>query len=309
VSTSPDAVIVWQPGRALDVRGTLAPLRRGAGDPAHRPAPDGAIWRTTLAPTGAATLRITTDRAGGEVRAEAWGPGADWAVGGVPDLLGARDDDSGYDDVLTPPLREVRRRHGGLRVGRTGRVLEALVPAVLEQKVTGTEAHRSWRELLWRFGAPAPGPAPTGMRVIPSARQVAAIPSWEWHRAGVGPQRSATAVRVSQVAGRLEECVDLPVPEAHRRLQLIPGVGPWTSAEVAQRALGDADAVSVGDFNLPKLVGFALAGERGTDDARMLELLEPFRPHRYRVVRLLELAGPRPERRGPRFAPRDYRSM
>ncbi|MDX6272931.1 MAG: hypothetical protein QOJ92_141 [Frankiales bacterium] len=307
--TTPTAAIVWRPGRALDVSGTLSPLRRGHGDPTHRVAADGAIWRTTLAPTGGATLRITTHAPSGEVRAEAWGPGADWAVGGVPDLLGARDDDSGYDEVLTPPLRQVHRRHGGLRVGRTSRVLEALLPAVLEQKVTGTEAHRSWRELLWRFGSPAPGPAPSGMRVVPSPSRLTMIPSWDWHRAGVGPQRSATAVRVSRVAGRLEECVELPLPEAHRRLQLVPGVGPWTSAEVAQRALGDADAVSVGDYNLPKLVGFALAGERGADDARMLELLEPFRPHRYRVVRLLELAGPRPERRAPRFAPRDYRSI
>jgi 3-methyladenine DNA glycosylase/8-oxoguanine DNA glycosylase len=147
------------------------------------------------------------------------------------------------------------------------------------------------------------------MRVVPDPAAWAAIPSWEWHRAGVGPQRSATVMRAVRVAGRLEECADLPLPEAHRRMQSVTGIGPWTSAEVAQRALGDADAVSVGDFHLSKLVGFALAGERGADDARMLELLEPFRPHRYRVVRLLELAGPRPERRGPRFAPRDFRSI
>jgi 3-methyladenine DNA glycosylase/8-oxoguanine DNA glycosylase len=206
-------------------------------------------------------------------------------------------------------MRRVARGKAAVRVPRSGRVLEALVPAVLEQKVTGMEARRSWRELLRRFGSAAPGPAPAGMRVVPEPREWAAIPSWEWHRAGVGPQRSATVVRVARVAGRLEECVDLTLADADRRMRAVNGVGVWTSAETAQRALGDADAVSVGDFHLPRLVGFALAGERDADDTRMLELLAPFRPHRYRVVRLLEHVGPRPERRGPRFAPRDYRSI
>jgi 3-methyladenine DNA glycosylase/8-oxoguanine DNA glycosylase len=301
--------MTWMPGRPVDVRGTLAPLRRGGGDPAHRSGEDGAIWRTTLTPLGSATLRIKADPAAAAVLAEGWGPGADWAVGSVPDLLGARDDDTGYLDLLTPELRAVQRRSPGLRVPRSGRVLESLVPSILEQKVTGEEARRSWRELLRRFGTAAPGPAPDGMRVIPSPEEWRRIASWDWHRAGVGPQRSATVLRVARVAGRLEECAELPIEAAHRRLQAVPGVGPWTSAETATRALGDADAVSVGDFHLPRLVGFALAGERNADDARMLELLEPFRPHRYRVVRLLELAGPRPERRGPRFAPRDYRTI
>lgn len=268
---------------------------------------DGALWRTTLAPTGPASLRIAAS--GTVVEAQAWGPGADWVVAGVPELLGAKDDDHGYDALLTPALRALARHHVGTRVPRTGRVLESLLPAILEQKVTSAEAHRSWRELLWRFGGPAPGPAPEMMRVVPTPEQWAVIPSWEWHRAGVGPQRSATVLRAVRVAARLEQCVDLPLPTAYERLQVIRGVGPWTAAEVAARALGDADAVSVGDFHLSKLVGYALAGERGADDARMLELLEPFRPHRLRVIRLLEVAGPRPQRRGPRFSPRDYRSI
>ena len=64
--------------------------------------------------------------------------------------------------------------------------------------------------------------------------------------------------------------------------------------------------MSVGDYHLPNLVGSVLAGERGGDDARMLELLEPYRPHRARVIRLIESAGSAlwGARRGPRGAPR-----
>jgi 3-methyladenine DNA glycosylase/8-oxoguanine DNA glycosylase len=91
---------------------------------------------------------------------------------------------------------------------------------------------------------------------------------------------------------------------AYAALQAFPGIGPWTAAEVGLRAFGDPDAVSIGDFHLPNMVAFALAGEpRGTDE-RMLELLEPYRGHRGRVIRLLELGGTAAPRYGPRVSPR-----
>jgi 3-methyladenine DNA glycosylase/8-oxoguanine DNA glycosylase len=139
-------------------------------------------------------------------------------------------------------------------------VLEALIPAVLEQKVVGLEAHRAWRVLLLRHGLPAPGPAPAGMRVFPPARTWSRLPSWEWHQAGVEAVRARTIAGAALVAGRLEEIGGLAAGDADRRLRALPGIGPWTSAEVRQRACGDADAVSVGDYNLPAAVGWALAG-------------------------------------------------
>jgi endonuclease III len=280
--------------------------RRGPGDPAFRRTPDGAVWRTSLTPEGPATLRVANR--GGDRRAvvaEAWGPGAAWLLDALPGQLGGEDDTSGFRPGH-PVLRELARRYQGMKVGRSARVLEALVPAVLEQKVASVEAHRAWRYLLARHGLPAPGPAPAGMRVFPPAAVWLSIPSWDWHRAGAEAVRARTIRAAARVAARLEEICGLAAAEADERLRSLPGIGPWTSAEVRQRACGDPDAVSVGDYNLPGVVGWALAG-RVTDDAGMLDLLAPYAGHRYRATRLVELGGPRPPRHGPRLPVRDYR--
>jgi 3-methyladenine DNA glycosylase/8-oxoguanine DNA glycosylase len=283
--------------------------RRGSGDPAFRVTADGSVWRTSLTPEGPATVRVQgrPEAAFTAVQATAWGPGTGWLLDALPGLLGADDSREGFEPSH-PLLRETSRRYQGMRVGRSGRVLEALVPAVLEQKVVGVEARRAWRILLQRFGDPAPGPAPDGMRVFPPARTWLRIPSWEWHRAGVEGVRARTVMGAARVAGRLEEIAAMTPVAADRRLRSLPGIGPWTSAEVRQRACGDADAVSVGDYHLPAAVGWALAG-RKVDDAGMLELLEPYAGHRYRVTRLVELGGLGPPRRGPRMSVRDYRSF
>ena len=342
-AAEPGAAGGWRVPFVLDVPRTLGVHARGRGDPAFRADADGSIWRTSLTPAGPATLRVfpvepasagTAGSAGpggrppgppdrrfapsggkpprpaerGEVvRASAWGPGASWLLAGLPAALGAADDRAGFDPVH-PVLRELSTRYQGVRIGRTGRVFEALVPAVLEQKVVGVEARRAWRYLLLRFGEPAPGPAPAGMRVPPPAPAWRRIPSWEWHRAGVEGVRARTIISAAEVAGRLEEIVTMSSADADRRLRALPGIGVWTSAEVRQRACGDADAVSVGDYHLPAAVGWALAG-RAVDDAGMLELLAPYPGHRHRAARLVELSGLHPPRRGPRMSVRDYRSF
>jgi 3-methyladenine DNA glycosylase/8-oxoguanine DNA glycosylase len=322
------STLEWRAPFALDLPRTLGVHARGRGDPAYQVTPDGYIWRTALTPEGAGTLRVAPARpaldgsalagsalagSAGErapvtvVRAAAWGPGAAWLLRELPGMLGADDDRTGFAPAH-PLLRELSARHPGVRVGRSGRVLEALVPAVLEQKVVGAEARRAWRYLLLKFGDPAPGPAPAGMRVSPPPQIWRRIPSWEWHRAGVEGVRARTIIGAAEVAGRLEEIVAMPPADADRRLRSLPGIGVWTSAEVRQRACGDADAVSVGDYHLPSIVGWALAGQR-VDDAGMLELLAPYAGHRHRAARLLELAGIGPPRRGPRMSVRDYRAF
>ena len=301
----------WCPPYPVDVPLILSVHRRGTGDPAYRADASGAVWRTVLAPAGPGTLRVearpTGPGAGTRVTAAAWGPGAPWLLVTLPSLLGAHDDQAGFVP-MHPVLREMSGRHPGARVGRSGRVLEALIPAILEQKVVGAEARRAWRYLLQRFGQPAPGPAPDGMRVFPDAATWAGIPSWEWHRAGVEAVRGRTIIAAARAAPRLEEITAMAAGEADRRLRSLPGVGPWTSAEVRQRACGDADAVSVGDDNLPAVVGWALAG-RVVDDAGMLRLLAPYAGHRYRATRLVELSGVRPPRRGPRLPAREYQAF
>jgi 3-methyladenine DNA glycosylase/8-oxoguanine DNA glycosylase len=306
--TSPGVTRTWRPAFPLDLPAVLAPLRRGRGDPACQAVRDG-FWLAMNTGDGPATLALRM--VGGEVSATAWGTGAATVIDGVPALLGADDDDAGFR-AHHPLIAELRRRMPGLRLGATGRVWDVLMPSVLEQKVTGHEARRTWRELCRRFGTPAPGPvaglaeAGVVLRVPPTAQAVLAIPDWEWHRAGLDGARRRTVLAAASVANRLEHAARLRGAEGRALLCRVPGIGVWTAAEVAQRAWGDPDAVSVGDFHLPAIVGHALAG-RAFDDASMLAELAPYAPQRQRVVRYLTAAGFSRPRFGPRFPVRDYR--
>ncbi|MGW5052879.1 DNA-3-methyladenine glycosylase family protein [Actinokineospora sp. NPDC004072] len=294
----------WTPVGALDLAAVVRPLRRGPGDPAFQVDARG-TWLAANTPAGPGTLCLRA--VSGEVLASAWGPGADALVDGVPALLGADDDDAGF--VAHHPLvAEVRRGRPGLRLGSTGRVWDVLLAAILEQKVTGTEAHRSWRWLARRFGVAAPGPVPEGMRVPPTPAAVLAIPDWEWHKAGVDGGRRRAIIAAAQVADRLERAAELRGAEGRMWLRKVPGIGVWTAAEVAQRAWGDPDAVSIGDYHLAHIVGHAILGRR-VDDAGMLEVLAPYAPQRHRAVCYITAAGLGKPRYGPRFSPRDYRSI
>ncbi|WP_406183128.1 DNA-3-methyladenine glycosylase family protein [Streptomyces sp. NBC_01006] len=297
----------WAPGRGVDLGLTLGPLRRGPGDPTFRTTPDGSVWKTSRTPQGPATLRVALSPRTGTAHAEAWGPGAEWMLDGLPALLGDGDDPAAF----VPRHRLVHashRRRPGLRLTRTGLVLESLIPTVLEQKVTTDEAYRAWRRLVCQYGEPAPGPGnglPQGLYVMPAARTWALIPSWDWHKAGVDAKRSAAIVRCARVANRLEEAAAMELPEAAARLEAVPGIGPWTSAETLQRSNGAADAVTTGDLHLPGIIGYALAGNRDADDAEMLELLAPYAGQRHRAARLVLLAGHVPPRRAPKMRKTD----
>jgi 3-methyladenine DNA glycosylase/8-oxoguanine DNA glycosylase len=291
----PDAT-AFVPVEPLDLAATLWPVAHGTGDRTIRMR-RGEAWRGSLTPAGPATLRVV--QVDGGVAATAWGPGADWAVAHAGALVGADDqlpDLAGWH----PMLREVARRNPGLRLTRTGRPWEALLPAICEQKVTGHEARTAFQGIVRTYGSNAPGPGQ--LRLPPEPSVLARLPYFAFHRFGLERRRADVIRHAAELAPRLE---DRPAVEVRRLLESVPGIGPWTTAEVLRVAYGDADAVSVGDYHIPSVVAWALAGERRADDARMLELLEPYRGQRGRVQRLLEVSGIWPERRGPRMAPRD----
>jgi 3-methyladenine DNA glycosylase/8-oxoguanine DNA glycosylase len=252
-------------------------------------------WRATLTPEGPATVHLV--HLAGGVDVQAWGGGATWAARLAGAVCGEEDDDAGFNPGH-PFLAQVWKRNRGLRLPKTLAVFEALVPAVLAQKVTGEEAHRSYRALVDALGEPAPGPV--RMTIPPSARVLARTPYWTFHRFGIERRRAATIIGAARSAARLEETSTMDISGAYRRFQAFPGVGPWTAAKVALTALGDADAVPLGDYNLPHAVGFALEGTPRSTDERMLELLAPYRGHRARVLRLIGVAGIGAPRFGPR---------
>ena len=295
----------------------------------------GQVWRTTRTPEGPATVHYR--RCGPDVVVRAWGPGAQVELDAVPDVLGRNDDPEGFAHDAHPVMAAAHRRFGsGWRVIRTRRVLESLVPAILEQRVTGREASAAWARLVREFGDPAPGPAapevpgsadatyagtasaglaavvsdrghPT-LFVAPDGPTWARIPSWAWHRAGVDPGHARTITTAAQRATALEALSTQPPGDAGNALRTLPGIGVWTAAEVGVRAWGDRDAVSFGDFHLARVVVHALTGRTDGDDAQMAALLTPWDGQRARAVRLLVLhAGHTLPRRAPRAAITDHR--
>ncbi|MFJ6078978.1 DNA-3-methyladenine glycosylase family protein [Pseudarthrobacter sp. NPDC092419] len=306
-----DASLRWHSGSGLDLLRTLGPLLRGASDPSFS-VQGGVVWNAFTTPDGPVTLRLAP-AGGGAVDARAWGPGAAAAVAAVPRLLGSGDDWSGFDEpafhaTLPRMVREARRQSRAVRLPASGRMVDQLVPIILEQKVTVIEARRAYRYLVHKFGSPPPAAplAPAGLRLAPTPAQWLQVPSWEWHQAGVGPQRSATVMRALRSAVALERLAALPAAEAAAKLQTIPGIGIWTAAEVVQRTHGCPDSISVGDYHLAAYVGAALTGHR-TDDAGMLRLLEPWTGHRQRVVRMIQASGFRKPTFGPRMTIQDHR--
>jgi 3-methyladenine DNA glycosylase/8-oxoguanine DNA glycosylase len=281
-----------------DLAATLFPLRRGTGDPTMR-IEGRQAWRAARTPTGPATVRL--EHGVGVVRATAWGPGASWAIEHAPELVGATDDVTAFsprDDVM----RKIWKEHRGVRLPRALDVMRQLIAAVLEQKVVGMEARRAWRRMSWALGGEAPGPA--GLRLPPDPPRVAETPYFRFHRFGLERRRAEVIRATCARAAELEALAEVSPEDARARLEAFPGIGRWTSGEVTRLAFGDPDALSLGDYHLPHVVGWALAGEpRGTDE-RMLELLEPYRGQRARVQRLIEASHVSPPAFGPRMEAR-----
>lgn len=309
----------WSPVAPVHLGQTLSVLGRGSADPTVRVLSPECVWittrhhdlavsaRFTRAPSGAVSTTLERD-----IVVDAWGPGAITWIESAPNWCGAADDWTVFEGsaayhLLPERLRLARRRHPGLRLPATGAVIDRAVIAIIEQRVTAMEAIRAYRYLVRLAGERAPGPAPAGMYVPPTAEQWRRIPSWQWHRAGVDPQRSATVMRTMQRASALERLGALDDPARVRaKLQTLNGIGVWTAAEITQCTHGDPDGISVRDYHLADYVCWFFDGAPGSDD-RMEQLLEPWRGHRQRVVRLIKASGHRKPSFGPRLAPADHR--
>ncbi|MGN9809821.1 DNA-3-methyladenine glycosylase family protein [Micromonospora sp. BQ11] len=301
-ATEADARRVLRPPAGYRLAASVRSLTFSPYDPCARVAA-GTFWWATRTPDGPATLALRPSA--GDLLAEGYGPGADWVVERADAIAGLRDDLTDFADLAAahPLVAELAARYHGMRMPTTGQVFPRLLRAVFEQKVTGKEAYRAYAATVRHFRAAAPGPMQP-LLLPPEASAVAAAPYWVFHPFGVEQRRAETLRRVAAVADRLERCADSA--EATRRLTAIPGIGPWTAAEVVRVAYGDPDAVSVGDYHVPNTVAWALAGEARGDDARMLALLEPFRGHRGRVCGLLEAAGIQAPKFGPRAPIRSF---
>ncbi|MEO6349336.1 MAG: DNA-3-methyladenine glycosylase 2 family protein [Candidatus Limnocylindrales bacterium] len=304
---APDSEATFSIDNGADPMHTMSLLWQGRSDPQMRFVGPDVVLRATRTSEGAAALRIRISASRREALATAWGPGAARALELVPGMVGALDDAS----LLVPQhvlVANLARQLPGLRLARGGSVFESLVVSILAQKVTGPEARGVHQALVRRYGEAAPGPL--GLRLPPLPEKLAKLPYWSFHPQGIERRRADTIRQAAAVAPQLEAIRRLSHDEGERRLRSITGIGVWTAAETMRLALGDPDAVSVGDFHLPRLICWALAGESNGDDARMLELLEPYRGQRARVALLIErgLFGQQ-QRRAPRMPFRSIASI
>lgn len=287
----------------IDPVATLAPVAIFADDPTVRLGADRFV-RATLTPDGAASVDVTWDRAAGVAQVRCDGPGAAWLLGTVPGLLGCEDDVSGFD-LPDPRLRDLWRRHRGDRIGRTRTVWHDLAWIVVQQRVARLDAGRQWRRLVEAVGEPAPGPI--GLRVPPSPAALARLTWSDFHGLGIDRQRAEALTNAARVARQLQALADGPVDAALPALLTVRGIGPWTASCLSAFTWGHPDTVIVGDVGIPSMITWMLAGEERGDDARMLELLEPYRPHRYRILKLAFAARMHPPRRHPRGRRTDIR--
>ncbi|MEC7946453.1 MAG: DNA-3-methyladenine glycosylase 2 family protein [Myxococcota bacterium] len=275
-----------------DLRNSVRDLLLGS-DPG-RAWRDGVFWFAGRWGGEVATVRATRVEDG--VHAAAWGPGRDAALAAAHALVGLHDDPRTFRPAHAF-VRELHARRIGMRIPRTGQVMTALVKGVLGQLVTTRDAALAWRAVVRTYGAPAPGPA--GLWLGPEPVRLARLHPSALTPLGMLRKQAEAIIRVCRVAPRLEEVRGMALGPAMKRLMTVRGIGPWTAGNVVGPALGNPDAVILGDLHLARMVGLCLAGEPDADDRRMMTLLEPFRGHRYRVVRLLHTSGVKPPRNGP----------
>lgn len=266
----------------IDPKLVLGPLAMLRADPTVRIGRGEAI-RATWTPEGPGSLVLRWGDAPGRVTVGCYGDGAHWLRDRAPRLIGVQDDVTSF----APEAGVVRRlwaRFSGDRVGATATVWHDLIWIVVQQRVHRLDAADQWRRLVRALGEPSA--EHEGLYTPPAPERLARSTPWSLRALGIDARRAATLIECARVADRLQRLSEMPLAEVERPLRSIPGVGAWTTNCLSGLTWGEPDTVITGDSGIPSLIAETLAGERRADDARMIELLEPYRPHRYRVLRL-----------------------
>ncbi len=269
-------------------------------------ADDSGAWYAERTPDGPGTVHVV--HRGDALEAEAFGPGGERLLPRVPELFGLERPGIEAIDAPHPLVRELQRRAVGLRIGRTGRVYSRLVSAGRPQLVRGAQPPPAPRGAAPGGGARAPGPR-DDLFLLPPPRDLARRPYWDFHPLNIERHRADLVRRIADRAPALQRAAGMPPVEGRAHLEKLPGIGPWTSGVVMGGPLGDPDAVPIGDWHLPNIVAFNLAGEPRADDERMMELLAPFAPHRGLVARMLKTGGQGAPRYGAKGAVREIRGL
>lgn len=286
------ASVVTLDAGGIDPRLVLGPLAMLHADPTMRL---GAfeVVRATWTPDGPGSIAVRWGDEPGRVTVECQGDGASWLAARAARLVGLDDDVTSFN----PEAGVVRRlweRFSGDRVGATATVWHDLAWIVVQQRVHRSDAAAQWRRLVVALGEPSA--EHEGLYTPPAPERLARAAPWSLRAMGIDARRAATLIEAARVAHRLHRLSQTPFAEVEGPLQSIPGIGPWTTSCLSGLTWGEADTVITGDSGIPSLIGETVAGERRADDARMVELLEPYRPHRYRVLRLALAARTAPGR-------------
>ena len=225
---------------------------------------DGVLTRALHHDGSCAIVRAWATRGGVRIRAHA--PSRAAALYALERMRFAL----GVDHDVRPFQRRFRRdrlvaaairTRPWIRPHRLAEPFEALAWAITEQLI---ETERAWaiqRRLVWRFGRRSPCGA---LRDSPGPARLAGCAQPELQACDLSAGRSRALIAASRevAAGR----VDFDAYElAWRRLERIPGIGPWTLEKLAVHGQGRDDLIPAGDLAYLKLVGAVAAlGRRAT---------------------------------------------
>lgn len=278
----------------VDLRLTLAPFGMLPRDPTVRLTP-GRFCRATLTPEGPGAITVRWQASRPEAHMRSTGPGGNWLMQQAPALLGLTDDITGFAPS-NEPLRTIWAQRRGDRIGASGTIWHDLAFFIVQQRVARSSAAESWRRMVEVLGSPIG----EGEVIAPPEPSVIARLTYDQlHPFGIERRRGENLISAARFVSRLREPASLERDALLAKLGAVRGVGRWTLSCLSTFTFGAADAVIVGDAGIPSIVTWLLAREPRGSDARMLELLEPYRPHRYRVIRLAFASGVKPPRRAP----------